>query len=161
MRLRRRRLLIDMLQVRLLLQAWAYILVALVACALIVFSPLVVELRTIDASGGDPNGTATRFLELHRTFWPVIAVVFLLTGIHSILVSHRIAGPIYRLRVTLDAIADGKPVRPVRLRRNDYLMREAAALNRVIARLQAMEPSADSTPAESRGEALPAAPTRE
>jgi hypothetical protein len=36
--------------------------------------------------------------------------------------SHRIVGPIYRFHQTIKSLAEGKPVRPVKLRQGDYLV---------------------------------------
>jgi hypothetical protein len=45
---------------------------------------------------------------------------------------HRVVGPIYRFRTTVQAITAGEPVAPVRLRQGDFLLEFRDDLNRMI-----------------------------
>jgi methyl-accepting chemotaxis protein len=45
---------------------------------------------------------------------------------------HRVVGPIYRFRKTVQAIAAGEPVTPIRLRKDDFLLDLRDDLNRMI-----------------------------
>jgi hypothetical protein len=49
---------------------------------------------------------------------------------------HRIVGPIYRFRKTVQAIADGDPVALVKLRKGDFLLEFRDDLNRMIEALE-------------------------
>jgi hypothetical protein len=49
---------------------------------------------------------------------------------------HRLVGPIYRFRKTCEAIANGEPVRPVFLRKHDFLMDFKDEFNRMLAVLE-------------------------
>jgi hypothetical protein len=57
------------------------------------------------------------------------AAAFLL----SILFSHFVAGPIYRIERTLADMIDGKPVTPVKFRKYDLLQETGDILNTLIA----------------------------
>src|SRR5882762_573812 len=57
--------------------------------------------------------------------------VSLLAGIFY---SHRLAGPLYRIRRTLSDVQEGKPMRPIVLRKNDEFKELAEDLNRLLSR---------------------------
>jgi len=56
--------------------------------------------------------------------WPAVLVVFIILSIHSILVSHRIAGPLYRFRQTFQQIIAGDISKMARIRKGDLLANE-------------------------------------
>jgi hypothetical protein len=49
---------------------------------------------------------------------------------------HRVTGPIYRFRKSLQALADGEAVRPIRLREGDLLTETRDDFNRMLETLQ-------------------------
>lgn len=91
----------------------------------------------------------------YRPFWihitdaaqrhaPVLFIAVLLLPLvlwDTVKLSHRFAGPIYRLRHALRDLADGEEVRPIRLRDDDFWQSVADEFNRVAERSQA--PSAE------------------
>jgi hypothetical protein len=58
--------------------------------------------------------------------------------------SNRFAGPIYRLRRSIQQLANGEPAAPVKLRDNDFWVDFAEDFNRVLARVQ--PPLPDESP---------------
>lgn len=94
--------------------------------------------------------------EVYITIWPVVsaaisedkislvrdqiffrAIFFLLPFLFvlaasSILLSHRIAGPLYRIELTLDKLIQGQDVQQIRLRKNDELKELAEKINKLI-----------------------------
>ena len=59
-------------------------------------------------------------------------VLFLVcVGILALLYSHRVAGPVYRIKRCMEMLADDQPVADVRLRRNDEFKELAEAFNRL------------------------------
>jgi len=94
--------------------------------------------------------------EVYITIWPAVsgflpkdmmsfvqqriffrAIFFLLPFIFviaasSILLSHRVAGPLYRIELTLDKLIQGQDVEYIRLRKNDELKELAEKINRLI-----------------------------
>ncbi len=64
----------------------------------------------------------------------ILTLAVLLVG--GLLLSHRIAGPLYRLRRHLEQISEGEPVREVKFRTHDYFQELAEAFNRIIGRLK-------------------------
>jgi signal transduction histidine kinase len=100
--------------------------------------------------------TLFMFFEAYMTFWPVVTVfvpaatlsavtdlvitrliyfsipiVFVILGI-VIVLTHRIAGPLYRIKKTLNELIDGKDATPISLRRNDELKDLTELINRLI-----------------------------
>jgi len=64
---------------------------------------------------------------------PVIAVAVLFWGL---LISHRIAGPVYRLEKELDKIAKGDFSLRIKFRRKDELASVAAGINKVLDKIE-------------------------
>ena len=54
----------------------------------------------------------------------------------TVLTSHKIAGPLYRLKIGLDELVPAHGVRPIRLRKYDQLRKTAETFNAMLAGLQ-------------------------
>ena len=104
---RRKRVLIDELQYRMLRVNLAYFFVILLVFLVSLFGPLVVQLLNADGSFFARERVAHQFLLLDDTIWLPLILTFSCLGLHSILVSHRIAGPLHQLRQLLGGI--GRP----------------------------------------------------
>lgn len=133
---KRRRILIDRFQYRLLFINLLYSLTILLMFATALFLPLILELYSGTLSPAEQAEAASQFLSLHGRVWPAVFLVFMLLAIHSIFVSHRIAGPLYRFRNIFRAVADGDLSSPAPLRKHDYLTRELGVLSEMIASLR-------------------------
>ena len=48
-----------------------------------------------------------------------LAIAVILAGLISLVLSHRIAGPIFRLKLLVDELAEGKDVPPIKFRNSD------------------------------------------
>ncbi|MCH7747961.1 MAG: methyl-accepting chemotaxis protein [Acidobacteria bacterium] len=132
---RRKRVLIDELQYRMLRVNLAYFFVILLVFLVSLFGPLVVQLLNADGSFFARERVAQQFLLLDDTIWLPLILTFSCLGLHSILVSHRIAGPLHQLRQLLGGIGDGDLVTRAVLRKRDYLQKEEAAMNNMIDKL--------------------------
>ncbi len=132
---RRRRILIDHFQYRLLVINLLYFCTILLIFATALFLPLILELHSDSIL--KQAEAASQFLSLHARVWPALFLVFVLLAFHSIFVSHRIVGPLYRFRTIFLAVAAGDlSVRAI-LRKHDYLEKESESVNQMIASLQA------------------------
>jgi hypothetical protein len=85
----------------------------------IVFGPSMYRLAT----GSDLNElepAAREFLILHHRVWP--AALFIFGGVfaYTLLFSHRIAGPIYRINAVLRKLLEGEHPGKVTLREGDF-----------------------------------------
>ena len=67
----------------------------------------------------------------------------------TIKLSHRFAGPIYRLRNTIRSLAQGEEFRPLKFREVDFWQSLAEDFNVMVARLkgEVVDPPAAETPA--------------
>ncbi len=104
---RRRSLLVGRLQHRFLIFQVAYFLVFTAVFATVIFGPLVIDLLDKTTPSAERAAAAEQFLALHTRVWPALLVVLLLFGFHSLLISHRFAGPLFRFRRTFELVAGG------------------------------------------------------
>ena len=133
---KRRRILIESLQYRLLAIHLIYFVTILLIFAGALFLPLILQLQSGSLSVLEQGEVAGQFLALHARVWPAMLVVLVLLALHSVLVSHRIAGPLYRFRSIFKAIAEGDLSVRANLRKTDYLGKESDSLNEMIAGLR-------------------------
>jgi general secretion pathway protein G len=155
---RRRRFLVEGFQAQYVLTQLTWQAVVLCAFAAILFGPLIVALRSDDAT--QRLEAATHFLRLNRVLWPALAAFFLLSALGSLWQSHRIAGPLYRFRQVFKDVGCGRLAMSGRVRRGDYCVEEAAALDEMIVSLRRRILEArvplDEAAAESGGRRLQA-----
>ncbi len=133
---KRRQILVDRFQYQLLLINLLYFFAILLIFSAALFVPLIIQLESSTLSQPEQEVVATQFLSLHARVWPALLIAFLLLAIHSIFVSHRIAGPLMRFRNTFKAVAAGDLSIRVTIRKHDYLGSEADILNEMIAGLR-------------------------
>lgn len=133
---KRRRILIESYQYRLLFINLLYFCIILLIFAAVLFLPLILKLRSGSASVIEQGELAGQFLALHARVWPAMFVIFVLLALHSVFVSHRIAGPLYRFRKVFGAVASGDLSVRATLRKGDYLGKESDSLNEMIATLR-------------------------
>ncbi|MGH7407039.1 MAG: HAMP domain-containing protein [Candidatus Methylomirabilales bacterium] len=132
---RRRRILVDNLQYRLLALNLIYFFTILLIFAAALFVPLIIQLESRTLSFAEKQEVASQFLFLDARVWPAILIVFVLLTIHSVFASHRIAGPLYRFRRVFEAVAAGNLTARAIIRKNDYLGTVADTINEMIATL--------------------------
>jgi methyl-accepting chemotaxis protein len=132
----RKKYIVDNLQYRLLATSLLYIAAVVLVFAGVLFAPLMFAMDA-DAMGSPAvQEVARQFLTLHARVWPPVMMLVALLVIHNIVFSHRIAGPLYRIRNELKKIGDGNLFVQVKLRKNDYLDKEAASVNDMVEALR-------------------------
>jgi hypothetical protein len=95
------------------------------------------------SSAGAPTASQL-ILQTGRMFWPALfasSLMLPLLLLDVVRVSHRFAGPMYRLRNALRDVADGKQVAPIKFREGDFWCDMADEFNRVAARIRDLEPA--------------------
>lgn len=133
---KRRRLLVDRFQYRLVaVSAGHFGLVLLVFLAAMML-PLMLQLDDPSATYLEKQRVAEVLLFFHEQMWLPLIAVFLLLTVHSLSVSHRIAGPLYRFRAVFKSLAEGDLAVRANIRKNDYLHTDARALNQMIDALE-------------------------
>ena len=79
---------------------------------------------------------AERAADYTRICFLIGIIQFVLFNAAAIFLSHRIAGPLYRLERHLAAVGEGKEPNDVKFRKGDLYQPLAEACNRVMARLR-------------------------
>jgi hypothetical protein len=109
----RKRIWIDRFQTRITLRILFYCVVYQLSLWMII-TALQMYVQSLDTLSGQPT---------QLTLWalvPILAFLGLIT-IDAVRYMHRLVGPMYRFRKTIQAITAGEPVDPVQLRRHDFL----------------------------------------
>ncbi len=119
--------------------AWRMLLAFLlfsIAGIVVVFFPSMFVLVTGDRLEVlDP--AAREFLVLHRRIWPAAILVFGGMFAYTLVYSHRIAGPIYRINAVLREMLEGRYPASVLLRKGDHLQGTADLLGQLAQKLSA------------------------
>ncbi|MBI2115618.1 MAG: hypothetical protein HYT85_11110 [candidate division NC10 bacterium] len=116
---RRRQVIVDLpFQLKCGLFTVGSVLVYTLVFGFLIFYPLQQEL-TAAPSIQERARIAREILAIHRRIWPGMLTVSLLAGLHLFVVSHRIAGPVYKVRRTIEEMLRGKLPERFTLRRTD------------------------------------------
>ena len=113
--------------------AWRMLLVFLLFFAIgvfVVFAPSTFGLLT-GADLAELEPAAEEFLILHRRIWPAVLVVLAGVFAYTLLFSHRIAGPIYRINRVLEMMLRGEYPKSIILRKGDHFQETAELLERL------------------------------
>ena len=102
------------------------------AFIIIIFSPYILTLYLNFYSLSEKAEAARTLLILHSTVWPGIGGIILLFGAVSIFITHKIAGPLYRLKKSLSMITEGNLDVKVKLRKRDDLKDLAEHVNMLV-----------------------------
>jgi methyl-accepting chemotaxis protein len=148
---RRNYLLSDTFQYRFVGVSFIYHLVVLLAFAAMLFWPLGISLEDATLSPLQVEEIAKQFLVLHNRIWTPLVVALLLLTLHSVLFSHRIAGPLFRFRTIFKAITKGDLTVRTTIRKNDFLQREAEAFGEMIEWIKARLTEIQSVSSEIKG----------
>jgi len=134
---RRRKFLINNdLQFSLLFASLFYVFSFIAVIGSALFIPLFMELDIAHGSSLKVQQAATVLLYLHANFWPAVLFSLVLIVILSIRASHRVAGPLYRITLVLDALKEGNLPKAVHLRKGDRLAAEIEITNQMLERLR-------------------------
>lgn len=115
----------------LLLLAYTFIFVMLL------FLPYLLTLA-FDYPLDEQAEAARILLILHNRVWPAIGTVIVVLGALSIFVTHKIAGPLHRIKQALTEIAGGNLETTVKLRKWDDLQEMAQHVNLLAEELHAV-----------------------
>ena len=84
----------------------------------------------------DPTASSFTYFLIIALLWAVVMICLALLGI---LLSHRIAGPVHRMRVHMQKVAEGGVIEELKLRKDDHFMDLADDYNKVLERLRRAE----------------------
>ncbi len=122
---------VDPFQTRLSLRIGGYL-----AVFFVVFCNFLFAWKMIEEGPTDPWA---QFVDTLRSNAPVFVLLFVLVPVmawDTIRFSHRLVGPLVRFRKTIQQIADGEAVRPIKLRDGDYLIEMRDDFNKMLEELQ-------------------------
>ncbi len=116
---RRRQVVVDLpFQLKCGFYAVASALAYTLVVGFLIFYPLQ-EALISSTSIQERARVAREILAIHRSIWPALLAVSLLAGLHLFVLSHRIAGPVYKIRRTIEEMLQGRLPEKFTLRRSD------------------------------------------
>jgi len=127
-----RKYIVQRFQYRLLINTLLYIGAVILLFAGVLFAPLMFVMDAGTATSPVVLDAAHQFVALHTRVWPALMLLMALLVMHSIVFSHRIAGPLDRIRGELKKIGEGNLSVHVRIRKNDYLHDQVASVNEMV-----------------------------
>ena len=136
---------IDQFQTRLALRIGLYLVLFLVVLVNFLFA-----WRLWQEGPGDLGEQFARMLRDHLPVGICLLVLVPVMAWDAIRFSHRIVGPMVRFRRTMQAIARGETVRPIKLRKDDYLNDLRDDFNQMLEALQRATSPCSSRPIRRR-----------
>ena len=136
--IQRRQLVIDpKFQYGLIIKLIILVTIALIASLVLlafVYSKFAnIALPVSVETGGVVSFDATQFINLSELVWPVVLLSVIVSGvvtyIFGLFFSHKMAGPVYRLRNDIAEMTEGDLERKVSLRKKDYFQLLATDIN--------------------------------
>ena len=124
------------LQLTLMIMSFSYVILFCAVMGMYLFIPLMMELDKSGIGSDRKLVAANQILYLHKKFWPALFLSLFAICCHSIFISHKIAGPLYRFNLIFKAIKEGIVPTPIRLRKGDYLYSEMENINQMLERLR-------------------------
>lgn len=101
----------------------------------VIFAPYILTLY-FDYPLSEKNEAARALLLLHGTVWPSIGGVILFFCLISVFISHKVAGPLFRLKKSLVKVTQGDLDVVIKLRKWDDLKDLAGHINTLIEELR-------------------------
>jgi methyl-accepting chemotaxis protein len=101
----------------------------------IIFAPYMLTLY-FDYPIAEKADAARVILLLHGTIWPWLGGIILFFGVISIFISHKVAGPLFRIKKALSQVTDGDLSVVIKLRKWDDLKDLADHINKLIEELR-------------------------
>ncbi|MHC9063043.1 hypothetical protein ACYX34_10175 [Nitrospira sp. CMX1] len=132
----RRQLFVHPIQYWFVWTTLIYVACLLIMLYAVIFLPMVQPLYDPSLSWEQHAQVASQFLELNSRIWPWLIITFLALLLHSLYFMHRIAGPLYRFSTLFRSIGTGDLHQRARLRKHDYLHREAQVFNAMLDSLE-------------------------
>ncbi len=122
------------IQLRIVITNFLYLCLISLVLVLAVLSPYFYDIFTKDELWVQYLSAKT-FIVLLDRLTIALPLIFVISFIHFILLTHRFCGPMINIKNTIQEVARGNFTRKVYLRKNDFLKQEAAALNLMIEQL--------------------------
>ena len=109
--LRRRKYIVNRdLQISLLRNSFLYVLLFVAVMGVVFFVPLLAELTETESASERTLQVGNQIRYLYTYFWPAVILAMILIFLHSVRASHKVAGPLYRFKLVLEALKEGEIV---------------------------------------------------
>lgn len=122
------------IQLRIVITNFLYLFLITLVLVLAVLSPYFYDIFNKDELWVQYLSAKT-FLVLLDRLVIALPLIFVISFIHFIVLTHRFCGPMLNIKKTIQEVARGNFTRKVFLRKNDFLKEEAATLNHMIDQL--------------------------
>ena len=119
------------LQLRLIRNNLFYLLICVIVTVSVLLYPLIHDMMLLPDLESQYRAAQT-FLLLVKWLVPSILIVLILFMGHTIIITHRICGPLVNFTHTFDRLAQGDLTRKVYIRKGDYLKSECERINLMI-----------------------------
>ena len=134
---RRRKFVVNRdLQIALLRNSFLYVVLFVAVIGVVFFVPLLAELTETESASERTLQVGNQIRYLYTYFWPAVILAMILIFLHSVRASHKVAGPLYRFKLVLEALKEGEISSPISIRKGDYLHQEADLINQVLENLR-------------------------
>lgn len=134
--LMRRKYIIDRkVQYSLLVRTMAFVAFMLLIVSAGLYIPLLIEMRRTAGEQDLSYETSIAMLFMYERFWPVALFCLAFAAYGTVVLSHRIVGPLVRIKRVMEAVGQGVLPAELRTRHKDYLKVEVDTLNTMVARL--------------------------
>jgi len=122
------------IQLRIVITNFLYLCLIALILVLVVLSPYFYDIFNDDELWVQYLSAKTFIVLLDRL---VIAlpIIFIVSFIHFVVLTHRFCGPMINIKNTIQEVARGNFTRKVILRKHDFLKEEAATINHMIDQL--------------------------
>ena len=105
--LRRRKFIVNReLQISLLRNSFLYVLLFVAVIGVVLFVPLLAELTESEIVSERTLQVGNQIRYLYTYFWPAVILAMILIFLHSVRASHKVAGPLYRFKLVLEALKE-------------------------------------------------------
>ncbi len=131
MRNERKKVWVDEFQTRLLVRIMMYLGLFLVCLV-----NLLYIWRLLTEGPGNPLDQYARTFIDFAPALTFLAMLMPVLALDAKRFSHRLVGPLVRFRASFQALAEGKPVQPIKLREGDFLEEMREDFNRMLEALQ-------------------------
>jgi nitrate/nitrite-specific signal transduction histidine kinase len=122
------------IELRIVLANFLYLCLIILVLVLTVLSPYYYDIFKNDELWVQYLSSKT-FLVLLDRLVIALPLIFAISFIHLIVLTHRFCGPLINIKHTIQEVARGNFTRSVFLRKNDFLKEEAATLNHMVDQL--------------------------
>jgi len=115
-------------------------LVPLIVCSILMVLLLFMPIRLAVRGLVFPPADAANLAELYPLavrVWPAVLLSILASGLLSVFVTHKLAGPLFRIEQVLRGVAEGNLPLAVRIRRDDDLQEFARLLSGAFGKITA------------------------